>query len=274
MASGRYRPGSLLLSCSIHTCPALSIDVINRFDCAYLLVDSGLLQRIAVISRMDRKKCARCGLVNRDVDDLCRRCGASLDTVADSAVEEKLESPKKRGLGKRILWILSTTLLILFGSYISLLATSNDLTYQERQIIERAVSVLADKGFDREVTILGLAKYRGSDNWWNRLVGHHDAYAATNFPFELVTVYPEFFAVSIDDTERAAILLHEAYHLRGTGEQTALEGVWREKERLGWMADQYSHSKIWNNTRELTRAQIPHLFQCGSDGKSDCTEHP
>jgi hypothetical protein len=223
---------------------------------------------------MDRKKCARCGLVNREVDDLCRRCGASLDTLADSVVNVVPESPKKRGLGKRILWILSTTLLILFGSYISLLITSDDLKYEERQIIKRAVSVLAEKGFDREVTVLGLAKYRGTDNWWNRLVGHHDAYAATNFPFEVVTVYPEFFTVSVDDIERAAILLHETYHLRGAGEQTALEGVWRERERLGWIGDKYSKSKIWNNTRELTMAQIPHLFQCGPDGRSDCTEHP
>jgi hypothetical protein len=223
---------------------------------------------------MDRKKCARCGLVNQNVDTLCRRCGASLDTVVDPTGEEISESPKKRGLGKRILWILSTTLLILFASYLSLLITSDDLKYDERQIIKKAVSVLAERGFDREVTILGLANYRGTDNWWNHVVGHHDAYAATNFPFEVVTIYPGFFTDSLDDTERAAILLHEAYHLRGAGEHTALEGVWREKQKLGWLADKYSNSKVWRSTRELTMAQIPHLFQCGPDGKSDCTETP
>ena len=43
----------------------------------------------------------------------------------------------------------------------------------------------------------------------------------------------------MDDTERAAILLHESYHLFGSGEATALEGVWRDKQRLGWTADKY-----------------------------------
>ena len=103
-------------------------------------------------------------------------------------------------------------------------------------------------------------------------VGHHDAYAATNFPFEVLTLYPEFFQHSVDDNERAAILLHETYHLLGSGEQAALEGVWRNKQRLGWTAEKHSQTKVWINTRDLTMARVPNLFSCGQDGKSDCTQ--
>ncbi len=59
------------------------------------------------------------------------------------------------------------------------------------------------------------------------------------------------------------MLLHESYHLFGSGEETALEGVWREKQRLGWTADKYSQSHVWNGTRELTMNRVPSLFQCG-----------
>ena len=99
-----------------------------------------------------------------------------------------------------------------------------------------------------------------------------DAYAATNFPFEIVTLYPEFFSASVDDTERAAVLLHEAEHLLGAGEERALETAWRSKTQLGWAGPTYSQSKVWNNTKELTQRMVPNLFTCGADGKSDCTE--
>jgi len=71
-------------------------------------------------------------------------------------------------------------------------------------------------------------------------------------------------------TERAAILLHESYHLLGSGEATALEGVWRSKQRFGWTADKYEQTRVWYNTRELTIAKVPWLFTCGADGRSDC----
>ncbi|MGH9883645.1 MAG: hypothetical protein ACRD6N_19655 [Pyrinomonadaceae bacterium] len=216
---------------------------------------------------MDRKKCSRCGLVNQSTDEACRRCGASLGTEADYATAQK------RGIGKRLIWIFATTIFLLFIGYLSLLLTSDDLDREKRQTVERAIAILEQKGFDREAFVLAtLVKYRGTDNWWNRYVGHRDAYAATNFPFEVVTVYPEFFEHTLDDHERAAILLHEAYHLLGSGEAAALERVWREKQKLGWTADNYSQSRVWNNTRELTAAQVPTLFQCGSDGRSDCTQ--
>jgi len=222
---------------------------------------------------MSRNKCVRCGLVNVINDKTCRRCGASLtgEEVAEVAVVE--ETVQRRGIGRRLIWIAGTTVLLLFIFYMSLLLTSEDLEYEQTQTVNKAIALLEEKGFGSRAFVLRrLVRYRSTDSWWNQSVGHHDAYAATNFPFEILTLYPEFFQVAVDDEERAAILLHESYHLLGSGEETALEQVWRDKERLGWTADKYGKTKVWKNTRELTMALVPNLFICGTDGKSDCIQ--
>ena len=222
---------------------------------------------------MSRNKCLRCGVVNVATDKTCRRCGASLNDEESNESGAAEETVEQRGIGRRLLWIAGTTTLLLFMAYMSLLLTSDDLSYDQRQTVNAAIALLEQNGFGKQAFVLNrLVRYRGTDNWWNRYVGHRDAYAATNFPFEVLTLYPEFFQHSVDDNERAAILLHEAYHLLGSGEDAALEGVWRNKQRLGWTAEKYSHTKVWINTRDLTMAQVPNLFSCGSDGKSDCTQ--
>ena len=115
----------------------------------------------------------------------------------------------------------------------------------------QAIKVLEQAGFSREVVMLRhFANYRATDNWWNRYQGHQQAYAATNFPLGVVTLYRPFFTVAVDDTERAAILLHEAQHLFGAGEEEALQRVWDEKDRIGWTADTYGDTKVWKNTKE------------------------
>jgi len=139
----------------------------------------------------------------------------------------------------------------------------------------RAIAVLEHAGFSREVVMLRhFANYRATDNWWNVYLGHQDAYAATNFPLGVMTLYPPFFRVAVDDTERAVILLHESQHLLGAGEDAALERVWRDKLRLGWTADAYEHTRVWRNTREWTAADVPALFRCGRDSASDCAPQP
>jgi hypothetical protein len=220
---------------------------------------------------MYRNKCPGCGLVNVATAHSCSRCGASLKSGARTKVGPDAEQVKKRGIGRRLIWILSATLLLLFASYMSLLITSDHLGFDQRQTVQKAIAILGQKSFTREAFVLThLTTYRETDNWWNKYVGHHDAYAATNFPFEVVTLYPEFFADAVDDNERAVILLHEAYHLFGSGEETALEKTWRQKGRLDWTADKYAQSRVWKNTRELTLNRVPALFQCGPDGRSDC----
>ena len=220
---------------------------------------------------MNRNKCGRCGLVNNATDETCRRCGQHL---TDEPTSEEVEpTPKRRSLLKRVIWVVSTTVLLLFIAYMSMLVTSEDLRYDRRQVVEHAIAVLEGKGFQKHTFVLKwLTRYRATDSWWNRYLGHRDAYAATNFPFEIVTLYPEFFEASVDDTERAAILLHEAEHLLGAGEERALEVTWRSKARLGWTEPTYIQSRVWNNTKELTQRMVPNLFTCGADGKADCTE--
>ncbi len=222
---------------------------------------------------MSKNKCPGCRLVNASTDEICRRCGAPLtgETAAPAELEPIQEPNRKRTLGKRLVWILGATLLFLFGSCVSLRITSDELGSDQDQIVDRSIAILEERGFGREATVLDrLTTYRSTDNWWNRFLGHRDAYAATNFPFEVLTLYPEFFSDSSDDLERSAILLHEARHLLGSGEEGALEYVWRNKQKLGWTENKYGHSKVWNNTKEQTILLVPKLFQCGPDGKSDC----
>ena len=178
----------------------------------------------------------------------------------------------ERSLGQWILWIGAVTLVILLGAYASLIATSDGLVDHQRAAVQRAIVVLRQTGFSREATVLArFVSWRGTDNWWNAYVGHQRAYAATNFPFGVITVYPPFFIVAIDDTERAAILLHEAYHVLGDDEDEVLRHVWLAKQRIGWTAERYAHTRVWKNTREWTAGTVPGLFRCGVDGQSDCT---
>jgi hypothetical protein len=178
-----------------------------------------------------------------------------------------------RGLGRWLLFILGATLSILVTTYLSLLVSSEGLTPEEQQAVTSAVAVLERAGFEREVLVLRrIVNYRRTDNWWNQYVGHHPAYAATNFPFGVVTIYPEFFKYPIDDIERAAILLHEAQHVLGEPEEVALQRVWIDKQRLGWTSLRYGNTRVWKNTLEWTSAGVPALFRCGADRRSDCLE--
>ena len=222
-----------------------------------------------------RRKCPDCGLVNVGSDKTCRRCGTALHEeefiehpTTELAVPLK---PKKRSLLKRLLWIVSATAILLMIFYASLLFSADKPNPNQLGQIQSAIDLLQMRGFSREAFVLNhVASFRTTDNWLNAYVGHHDAYAATNFPFEIVTLYGEFFDTPVDDRERAAVLLHEARHLLGDGEEAALRNTWMSKQRLGWTADRYKQTRVWDATERLTRAQFPYLFQCGTDGKADC----
>jgi hypothetical protein len=223
-----------------------------------------------------RQKCANCGLVNTRADELCRRCGSPL-TGEDPAEQQPDQeaaagtSPPTRGFLKRLTWVVGATFFALLACYLSLLISSDGLQPDQREAVQRAIAVLSQHGFNREVFILKhLTVFRATDNWWNRYIGHREAYAATNFPFEVVTLYPEFFSIPVDDTERAAVLLHESCHLLGSGEEEALGSTWRKKRQLGWTLDRYRQTRLWYATEQLTRSQFPYMFKCGPDGQADC----
>jgi hypothetical protein len=173
----------------------------------------------------------------------------------------------------RFVAVVLVIVAFIFLSRVSLIVTSQPLDYAQRQAVANAIALLEQHGFSREVAVLRyVTSFRSSDNWWNEYVGHGQAYAATNFPFQVVTLYPRFFGTTADDRERAVVLLHETSHLLGRGEEGALEDVWRAKQRLGWESRTYGHTRVWRNTREWTYASLPHLFTCGADGRSDCLE--
>ncbi|MDQ3134088.1 MAG: zinc finger Ran-binding domain-containing protein, partial [Acidobacteriota bacterium] len=200
---------------------------------------------------MSSWKCAQCGLVNFADARQCQRCGA-VEGASHADEEAGAESQRGRSVGQRVWWIVGMLSAILVICYASLLLTSDPATRDQRQTVERAVALLEQRGLTRETFVLRhLVNYRTTDNWWNLQVGHENAYAATNFPFEVVTLYPEFFQTAQDDTERAVILLHESFHLSGAGEPAALAGTWRTKAKLGWTEEQYAGTKLWRNTKEL-----------------------
>ena len=222
-----------------------------------------------------RNKCPSCGLVNAGSDEVCRRCGAGLfaEEFAEPpySAQPQPAEPKKRPFVKRVFWILTTTGILLIAFYTSLLLSSDGLNAEQRLNVQKAIALINERGLTREAFALEhLTSFRNTDNWLNAYVGHRDAYAATNFPFEIVTLYPEFFEAPADDTERAAVLLHEARHLLGDGEDAALENTWKSKRRLGWTIDKYGGTKVWDATMRLTKARFPYMFQCGGSGQSDC----
>jgi hypothetical protein len=87
-----------------------------------------------------------------------------------------------------------------------------------------------------------------------------------------MTLYPQFFSDTTDDLERAAILLHEAKHLEGKGENAAYEFVWINRKRLGWTSKKYGGSEVWLNVRGQTKEYAPGLFICETSEFGDCTE--
>lgn len=221
---------------------------------------------------MNRTKCPACGMVNFAEQEMCRRCGTSLlGGGPSSAGPVHAREPQSRGFWGYVRWATGVALACLAASYGSLVVTSEPLTGEEQQMVMAAIAELEQAGFARPAFALRrLANFRRTDNWWNAYVGHQTAYAATNFPFGVITVYPPFFMVPVDDRERATILLHESYHLLGDDEKETLERVWLEKRQLGWTEDAYGGTRVWRNTREWTLGRLPYLFECGSDGESDC----
>lgn len=133
---------------------------------------------------MSSQKCEQCGLVNWATAETCQRCGAILGGTGE--VERPGEGEHRITITRRVLVVVGLVSAFLFISYISLHVTSDPITFEQKKIVERTIKVLEENGFERNVFILRhLVSYRATDNWWNQWVGHSDAYAATNFPFEV-----------------------------------------------------------------------------------------
>jgi hypothetical protein len=220
------------------------------------------------------KKCPNCNLINFLEVLQCRRCRFDLESLdlAQVTVEDKKPSKSPKILWRAIICV-SVIIVCVLAFYLSLLFSSSGLQISEKEKVRNAIAVLEARGFSQEVFFLHyLAAFRSNDNWLNASVEKENAYAATNFPFEVMTLYPDFFEKPADDIERAAILLHEAKHLQGADEKTAYEYVWRNRKKLGWTRENYSRSKLWQAVKKQTREYAPNLFVCESGELGDCTD--
>ncbi len=220
-----------------------------------------------------KKRCPQCQTVNFAHAKDCVRCRTDLTETAPSSEDRTTKTPIKSKFLRRTVVCIAVVLLTLLTFYFSLILTSKSLGYDEKQSVKKAIAVLDEKGFSREVFLLTcLTNFRANDNWLNASTKFENAYAATNFPIEIMTVYPEFFTDTLDDTERAAILLHEAQHLKGADEQEAYQFVWENRKQLGWTKDIYARSVVWRNVRLQTKEVAPNLFVCDWNDVGDCTE--
>lgn len=192
--------------------------------------------------------------------------------MSAESVDEKNPFYKSKIL-RRVAVCIGAILFTIFGFYLSLIGSCERLSYQEKEIVEKAIAILDEKGFSNEVFLLNyLTAFRATDNWLNASVPKENAYAATNYPVEIMTIYPEFFTVTVDDAERAAIILHEAQHLKGADEKEAYKFVWENRRRIGWTRETHGKSVIWLNVRLQTKEYAPELFNCPDKVYGDCTE--
>jgi hypothetical protein len=216
------------------------------------------------------KKCPNCRVVNFSKADNCVRCGASLAGIKSLKPRKSVSS----SIVSRVLICILVCIAVVFGFYVSLTASARGLSPDEGYQTRRGIALLNERGFGDEIFVLAhIAVFRSEDNWLNASVAKENAYAATNFPFEIITLYPDFFTYPSDDTERAAILLHESRHLRGEDEHDAYKYVWMHRQQLGWTRDKYVGSAVWRSIRKQTAENVPELFVCESNDSGDCTEN-
>ena len=167
----------------------------------------------------------------------------------------------------------ASAVLAIIAFYLSLVSTSLPPMKYEQVQIDRAIQLLADRGFADEVFLLkGTTTFRATDHWLNSFTDKENAYASTNFPFQIVTLYPDFYSKAVDDTERAMVLMHEARHLMGENENQAYAYVWRNREQLGWTLRTHGTTDSYITIEQATREMAPELFNCPDKTWQDCTE--
>lgn len=191
--------------------------------------------------------------------------------------QENTNRASKRGkflrFARGAFYYLAVTLCLISIFHSSLLLTSQPLRADENAAVERAINLLDAKGFGREAFLLRrLTVFRNTDSWLNSLTQKENAYASANFPFNIITLYPDFFTKAQDDAERAMILLHEVQHLKGADEHEAYEFAWRNRAQVGWTILTHGTTESYITIEAMTRETVPELFNCADRMWDDCTE--
>jgi hypothetical protein len=169
--------------------------------------------------------------------------------------------------------IFRAGLATLLVFYFTLIISSKPVSPAQAEKIDKAIELLEKKGFSTEVFWLRrVTLFRNSDNWLNSFAEKENAFAATNCPFGIITIYPDFYDRAKDDTERAMILLHEAQHLRGADEREAYRYVWQNRQKLGWIQLSHGMTETFVTIELQTRENVPELFNCPENLWNDCTE--
>ncbi len=235
----------------------------------WLFLNNSALPSLGSNSPM-KKKCSNCHLVNFVDAGCCARCQGDLIAVESVSIPVGKRRPR---IIIRALVCLAVCIIAVLGFYFSLVISAEPLNIEQKSSVRRSTAILKEKGFSGHAFLLeNLTVYRSNDNWLNASVAKENAYAATNFPFEIMTLYSDFFTYPVDDVERAAILLHEAEHLKGHDEHEAYKFVWENRNVLGWTKQKYWSSPVWQNIRKQTIDHAPDLFVCENKEYRDCTE--
>jgi RNA polymerase subunit RPABC4/transcription elongation factor Spt4 len=225
------------------------------------------------------RKCHNCNLVNFADEEICRRCGAPLAGFARHGMVDAPEMDLGKRLDAGAIWFfkrlataLAMSFILLVFTYLTMIYSATQLTAAQQKQVDEAIAILDERGFKDDARWLRWSVYRSNDNWFNALTKNADAYAATNFPFEIITLYEVFFSKTTDSTERAVILLHEAQHLKGYGEPHAYAYVWRNRHKLGWTRQNYGETRVYQNVYKSTKHYSPFIFRCAGNTDNDCTE--
>ena len=162
-------------------------------------------------SLLKPRKCPECGYDGRHREIAKSRC----------AVCNRGSGAPSKGLFSSVIARLSTFILVFIatvaGFYASLVHSAAPLTAEQHSTVSSAIDLLEAKGFSDEVFLLRTtAAFRSNDNWLNASVEKENAFAATNFPFAIVTLYPEFFERTSSNVERAAICCTKRSIFRAT----------------------------------------------------------
>src|SRR5579885_158145 len=106
---------------------------------------------------MGNAKCPQCGLVNWTTADACKRCGAALGEDVqiehqtaraqdDAKYQDERGTKQPPSFLKRAAVVVSIIAVFLIGSYLSLIFTSDPLSAEQKQQVERAIDVLSSRG--------------------------------------------------------------------------------------------------------------------------------